>query len=166
MTQNSAKLIFWGVRGSTPTLERDTWRYGGNTPCLELTVPGGPHFILDCGTGLRMLGNHLHAMHNRWTRWQATAALKPTSGHPLPLGPHSGHSVLPSVFRIAEPLSFLQLSIEASGPQQPATGARSAVREPLFPGGRQHDVVGAFLPRSRGRRKMGRGRNARLRPRG
>ena len=24
MPQNSAKLIFWGVRGSTPTLERDT----------------------------------------------------------------------------------------------------------------------------------------------
>lgn len=59
MTQNVAKLVFWGVRGSTPTLERDTWRYGGNTPCLELTAPNGTRFILDCGTGLRMLGNHL-----------------------------------------------------------------------------------------------------------
>jgi phosphoribosyl 1,2-cyclic phosphodiesterase len=57
MTQNVAKLVFWGVRGSTPTLERDTWRYGGNTPCLELTAPNGTRFILDCGTGLRMLGN-------------------------------------------------------------------------------------------------------------
>jgi phosphoribosyl 1,2-cyclic phosphodiesterase len=53
----STKLVFWGVRGSTPTLERDTWRYGGNTPCLELTAPDGTRFILDCGTGLRMLGN-------------------------------------------------------------------------------------------------------------
>ena len=61
MTHNTAKLVFWGVRGSTPTLERDTWRYGGNTPCLELTAPGGTRFILDCGTGIRMLGN-------RWTR--------------------------------------------------------------------------------------------------
>ena len=61
MTQNIAKLVFWGVRGSTPTVERDTWRYGGNTPCLELTAPSGTHFILDCGTGLRMLGN-------RWTQ--------------------------------------------------------------------------------------------------
>jgi len=59
MTHNLAKLVFWGVRGSTPTLERDTWRYGGNTPCLELTAPDGTRFILDCGTGLRMLGNHL-----------------------------------------------------------------------------------------------------------
>jgi phosphoribosyl 1,2-cyclic phosphodiesterase len=54
---HTAKLVFWGVRGSTPTLERDTWRYGGNTPCLELTAPDGARFILDCGTGLRMLGN-------------------------------------------------------------------------------------------------------------
>jgi phosphoribosyl 1,2-cyclic phosphodiesterase len=59
MTQQVAKLVFWGVRGSTPTLERDTWRYGGNTPCLELTAPDGTSFILDCGTGIRMLGNHL-----------------------------------------------------------------------------------------------------------
>src|ERR1700723_390160 len=61
MTHQSAKLVFWGVRGSTPTLERDTWRYGGNTPCLELIAPDGTPFILDCGTGLRMLGN-------RWTK--------------------------------------------------------------------------------------------------
>jgi phosphoribosyl 1,2-cyclic phosphodiesterase len=66
MTQNHAKLVFWGVRGSTPTLERDTWRYGGNTPCVELTTPDGTRFILDCGTGLRMLGNHLQSMQGRW----------------------------------------------------------------------------------------------------
>ncbi len=59
MTQRNAKLVFWGVRGSTPTIERNTWRYGGNTPCLELTAPDGSRFILDCGTGLRMLGNSL-----------------------------------------------------------------------------------------------------------
>jgi phosphoribosyl 1,2-cyclic phosphodiesterase len=59
MKHQVAKLVFWGVRGSTPTLERDTWRYGGNTPCLELTAPDGTKFILDCGTGLRMLGNCL-----------------------------------------------------------------------------------------------------------
>ena len=57
MIHPTAKLVFWGVRGSTPTLERDTWRYGGNTPCLELTAPDNTRFILDCGTGLRMLGN-------------------------------------------------------------------------------------------------------------
>jgi phosphoribosyl 1,2-cyclic phosphodiesterase len=64
MTQNIAKLVFWGVRGSTPTLERDTWRYGGNTPCVELTAPDGTHFILDCGTGLRLLGKRWAQAHS------------------------------------------------------------------------------------------------------
>jgi phosphoribosyl 1,2-cyclic phosphodiesterase len=54
------KLSFWGVRGSTPTVDPATWRYGGNTPCLELAAPDGTQFILDCGTGLRVLGS-------RWT---------------------------------------------------------------------------------------------------
>jgi phosphoribosyl 1,2-cyclic phosphodiesterase len=57
MTAPFAKLSFWGVRGSTPTVDPTTWRYGGNTPCLELIAPDGTQFILDCGTGLRMLGN-------------------------------------------------------------------------------------------------------------
>jgi phosphoribosyl 1,2-cyclic phosphodiesterase len=61
MPENLAKLTFWGVRGSTPTVDRATWRYGGNTPCLELVVPDGTRFILDCGTGLRTLGNRLAA---------------------------------------------------------------------------------------------------------
>jgi phosphoribosyl 1,2-cyclic phosphodiesterase len=54
-----AKLRFWGVRGSTPTVDKATWRYGGNTACVELTTPAGARVILDCGTGLRMLGRHL-----------------------------------------------------------------------------------------------------------
>jgi len=58
MPGHTAKLKFWGVRGSTPTVDRVTLRYGGNTPCLELTTPDGTRFILDCGTGLRMLSNH------------------------------------------------------------------------------------------------------------
>jgi phosphoribosyl 1,2-cyclic phosphodiesterase len=59
MTRNTAQIRFWGVRGSTPTVDQATARYGGNTPCLELTTPRGTRFILDCGTGVRMLGNHL-----------------------------------------------------------------------------------------------------------
>ena len=60
MSKPTANLTFWGVRGSTPTVDRVNRRYGGNTPCLELTTPAGAKIILDCGTGLRMLGN-------RWT---------------------------------------------------------------------------------------------------
>src|SRR5437899_13002176 len=70
MSNKVAKLSFWGVRGSTPTVDRATWRYGGNTPCLELTAPDGTQFILDCGTGLRVLGR----------RWTASAAGDNASG--------------------------------------------------------------------------------------
>jgi phosphoribosyl 1,2-cyclic phosphodiesterase len=69
MVHNVTKLVFWGVRGSTPTLDRDTWRYGGNTPCIELTAPDNTRFILDCGTGLRMLGN-------RWTGSQGNSRIE------------------------------------------------------------------------------------------
>jgi len=58
MSSTNTKLTFWGVRGSTPTVDRSTWRYGGNTPCLELQAPDGTRFILDTGTGLRSLGRH------------------------------------------------------------------------------------------------------------
>jgi phosphoribosyl 1,2-cyclic phosphodiesterase len=61
MANDVAKLSFWGVRGSTPTVDRAVLRYGGNTPCLELITPEGGRLILDCGTGLRILGNRLAA---------------------------------------------------------------------------------------------------------
>ncbi len=71
MPPRAAKLTFWGVRGSTPTVDRVTFRYGGNTSCLELITPDGTRFILDCGTGLRMLGN----------RWAATSGESAVSAH-------------------------------------------------------------------------------------
>lgn len=71
MHPNVAKLVFWGVRGSIPTLDRGMWRYGGNTPCLDMTAPDGTRFVLDCGTGLRMLGNH----------WANTEGDRPLQAH-------------------------------------------------------------------------------------
>ncbi len=63
MSTPTTRLSFWGVRGSTPTVDPATWRYGGNTPCLEVQAPDGTQFILDCGTGLRMLGNRWVGLH-------------------------------------------------------------------------------------------------------
>jgi len=71
MSTPIAKLNFWGVRGSTPTVDPATWRFGGNTPCLDLVAPDGTQFILDCGTGLRMLGN----------RWTADECARPAETH-------------------------------------------------------------------------------------
>jgi len=53
------RVKFWGVRGSTPTPQQENLRYGGNTPCLEFRSNGGSLLIVDCGTGLRMLGKSL-----------------------------------------------------------------------------------------------------------
>lgn len=81
MTVPIAKLSFWGVRGSTPTVDPATWRYGGNTPCLELMAPDGTQFILDCGTGLRMLGS----------RWADPDGTRPAQTHILVTHYHWDH---------------------------------------------------------------------------
>ncbi len=54
-----AYIKFWGVRGSIPTPGPQTSRYGGNTPCLELNYDDENFFILDAGSGIRALGQHL-----------------------------------------------------------------------------------------------------------
>lgn len=53
------KLRFWGTRGSIPTPGKQTVRYGGNTPCIELRLSNGELIILDAGTGIRDLGERL-----------------------------------------------------------------------------------------------------------
>lgn len=52
------KVTFWGVRGSIPTPGDTTSRYGGNTPCVTVEE-GETLIIIDCGTGVRVLGNSL-----------------------------------------------------------------------------------------------------------
>lgn len=42
-----------------PTPGKDTYRYGGNTPCVELRLDSNELIILDAGTGIRNLGEHL-----------------------------------------------------------------------------------------------------------
>jgi phosphoribosyl 1,2-cyclic phosphodiesterase len=50
---------FWGVRGSLPVPGPQTTVFGGNTSCIEVTVPsrsGARTFVIDAGSGLRELG--------------------------------------------------------------------------------------------------------------
>lgn len=49
-------VTFYGVRGSTPCAGEGTRRYGGNTACVTIEVPGQPPIICDLGTGLRTFG--------------------------------------------------------------------------------------------------------------
>jgi len=58
------RIRIWGARASIPTPatpEFCTARYGGNTTCLSVSVPGALA-ILDAGSGLRPLGLALDAL--------------------------------------------------------------------------------------------------------
>jgi phosphoribosyl 1,2-cyclic phosphodiesterase len=52
------KVKFWGVRGSIACPSPDHMVYGGNTSCVEFAL-GDNVIILDAGTGIRALGQHL-----------------------------------------------------------------------------------------------------------
>jgi phosphoribosyl 1,2-cyclic phosphodiesterase len=49
-------VTFFGVRGSTPCPCEENRRYGGNTACVALEVPGEDPIVFDLGTGLRFFG--------------------------------------------------------------------------------------------------------------
>ncbi len=51
-------IRFWGVRGSVASPGPETVQVGGNTSCVEI-VTDHHRIVLDAGTGLRGLGNHL-----------------------------------------------------------------------------------------------------------
>jgi phosphoribosyl 1,2-cyclic phosphodiesterase len=51
----SARIKFWGTRGSIAVPSSETLRYGGNTTCVELRADG-EIIVLDAGSGIRPLG--------------------------------------------------------------------------------------------------------------
>ena len=55
---STARLKFWGVRGSIPVPGPATVRYGGNTSCVELRADD-EIIVLDAGSGIRLLGHAL-----------------------------------------------------------------------------------------------------------
>ncbi|MCI4624922.1 MAG: MBL fold metallo-hydrolase [Candidatus Magnetoovum sp. WYHC-5] len=53
------KIRFWGVRGSIASPGPRTVKYGGNTTCISVETDGQYQIILDAGTGINVLGQHL-----------------------------------------------------------------------------------------------------------
>ncbi len=49
----------WGSRGSIPVSGKEYTKYGGNTTCLEIRTQDNQVIIIDAGSGIRELGNHL-----------------------------------------------------------------------------------------------------------
>jgi phosphoribosyl 1,2-cyclic phosphodiesterase len=49
-------ITFHGVRGSTPCHGDDIVKYGGNTSCVSVDIPGHPSILFDMGTGAQYFG--------------------------------------------------------------------------------------------------------------
>jgi len=90
------KIRFWGTRGSISTPGKETVRYGGNTPCVEVRLPKDKLIILDAGTGIRNLGEalmesgesvkaYILVTHPHWDHIQGFPFFKPAfvSGNEL-----------------------------------------------------------------------------------
>ncbi len=89
--RQTMEVTFWGTRGSISTPGRGTEKYGGNTPCVSVTV-GDIQIILDAGTGIRNLGLevdgesigkekisrfHLFLSHTHWDHIQGLPFFQP-----------------------------------------------------------------------------------------
>ena len=53
------RVRFWGVRGSTPTSQRNNLDYSGNASCVKVRTDSDEILIFDGGTGIRLLGESL-----------------------------------------------------------------------------------------------------------
>jgi phosphoribosyl 1,2-cyclic phosphodiesterase len=56
-----ASFRVWGCRGSLPVPGAATLRYGGETSCYELRGSDGARLVVDCGSGMRSLGDTMMA---------------------------------------------------------------------------------------------------------
>lgn len=52
---------YWGVHGTLPVPGTPWLRYGGNTPCVSVSVSGEPLYVFDCGSGIKQLSDSLCA---------------------------------------------------------------------------------------------------------
>ncbi len=84
--QESSDVTFYGVRGSTPCNGRETARYGGNTSCVSLSIPGHDPILFDMGTGMRYFGlrqpctpfcGHVLLSHLHWDHTQGLPFFTP-----------------------------------------------------------------------------------------
>lgn len=100
-------LTFWGTRGTLPVPGKDSLKYGGNTPCISLSMKNRL-FVFDAGSGIKCLSDQL--MKNGTKRKEA---------HLFITHPHWDHI---NAFPFFIPLYIQGNSIKVYGPSQ---GAKS-----------------------------------------
>lgn len=113
------KATFWGVRGSLPVPAPHVARYGGNTPCVEISAGQGS-VLIDAGTGIRAAGEallargqtetHLLLSHTHWDHIQGLPHFPPLHrrGHRLTIhGPgHPGRPLREILSQQQDPAFF------------------------------------------------------------
>lgn len=134
-------VTFHGVRGSTPCHGPSTVRYGGNTSCVSIQVPGENPIVCDMGTGLRYFGE----------QWQQSG--RPFVGTALLTHLHWDHVQGIPFF---PPIFDASTEVDVYGPVQEdgvtlQDAMKAVVKPPTFPVGldilpgryRFHDVLNA-----------------------
>jgi phosphoribosyl 1,2-cyclic phosphodiesterase len=108
------KIRFWGVRGSIPCPGSQTVKYGGNTGCLEIRFPENNRLIIiDAGSGIRELGNHLLANHHSTRPIDTEIYLTHTHWDHIMGFPFFSPAYLPDTkLRIHGPVSYEDGSLE------------------------------------------------------
>jgi ribonuclease BN (tRNA processing enzyme) len=120
------RITFFGVRGSCPTSSDQYRRYGGNTSCVLVEVEGEPPLVIDLGTGLRALGEHLEV--------PLRAAGLPLRANALLTHLHYDHVLgMPFFAPMRDPGAIL----DVYGPSQEGSSLREVlsgmVKPPFFP---------------------------------
>ena len=122
-----ATLTFWGVRGSIPACGPEMIRHGGNTSCVSVEH-GDCLVILDAGTGIRRLGNHLLSQgrpggvecsillsHEHWDHIQGLPFFAPafSSGHRLTIYGEPKKRALEEIIRSQMQAPYFPIALDA-----------------------------------------------------
>jgi phosphoribosyl 1,2-cyclic phosphodiesterase len=124
MQPTGYRLKFWGVRGTCATPAPDKLRYGGNTACAAIQVADDQFLILDCGTGVRLLGAALAKQRGG----------KPTRYHIFLSHYHLDHVEGLSLFQpLYDPASSIIFHGFASDGRSIRTNLEKLIAPPYFP---------------------------------